>query len=922
MGLTTTSFSYSSSNVRPFYTRTKPTNIGNVSWSQVTDNMKNNTEYAKWGWHMLQVTDLGANWWQNLCRVTITTNGLGCTSLGVSCKYRSNSSNINNAGRFYWKVNSTSSVATNTASGGTELTRGSLSFISNTEYYEGSLSGTLSVNLAPNTTYYVWFYTPITVEKKGIMIGTITFTASGTTVSAGNITANNANLGSAVSMSYGATNGGSATYTVTTTVGSVTTTLQTKASTSSRSWTPAVATYAPLNTTGTTLSCTITVTTYVGNTTIGTKTKTITLTITSAQAGPAVGTAFSISPVNSGVVSGLTGYIQGYSKIRANFNSSGVTLQYGATVSSWSVKFGSASAISVNKSTSYYDSSSVISADTSVVLTVTDSRGFTASTTLTATMTPYANPTLTASAYSSESNGTADANGEYLGVNFSTTYASISNQNTISVVAKVTAAGTTTPIIYNSGNISGGTTTTSGTNKTYALSNSALSTLANGTYTITFTATDYLGNTATVTVNSLVIDGVSAGNITANNANFDSPVNMSYAANNTTSAIYTVTVQVGTSTAVTLQTQNATSSRSWTPALATYAGSYPNQNIVPCTITVITYLNGETLGTKTKTISLTMTEAQVGPTLGNAFSIASINTGVVNGLSGYIQGYSKIRATFNPSGITCKYNATVSNWSVKFGSESTITNISPSTTTQDSFENVSTNSSVILTATDSRGYSVSTTLNIDIIPYQVPSITATAYVGYQNGQEHALGKFIITTFSTTYASINGQNTISVVIRAVETETTTPDIYNSGSISGGTTSISMSNKIYSFNKYITSQLPINTYDIIVQATDLLGNTTYETISALTIEAQDPPPFIKSIPIVGIYNTISDKYEKYWVKVYNSNTNSWDIGYPYIYNNNIEDWQTIGGAGVFYLPFITSDGKYFYTSNGKLFQVKGH
>ena len=49
------------------------------------------------------------------------------------------------------------------------------------------------------------------------------------------------------------------------------------------------------------------------------------------------------------------------------------------------------------------------------------------------------------------------------------------------------------------------------------------------------------------------------GNITANNTNFDSPINMSYASA-TSGGAYTVKVKLGTSAEVTLQTQSSTSS--------------------------------------------------------------------------------------------------------------------------------------------------------------------------------------------------------------------------------------------------------------------------------------------------------------------------------------------------------------------------
>lgn len=319
----------------------------------------------------------------------------------------------------------------------------------------------------------------------------------------GTITANNANFGSGVSLSYGVTSGSGATYTVTTSVpqtnGSTKTeTLQTTSSASSRTWTPAVETYAPLITDRKSVTATITVKTYSGGILFGTKTKTITLTFTGLEPTLASG-AFAISAVNSGAVSGMSGYIQGYSKIRATYNSSKVTLKHSATVSKWSVKFGPAAAADVAAGTSTKDSA-VISATTTVVCTVTDSRGFTASQSFTATIIPYSRPSITATAIRADSGGTADDEGTYIKVGFSATYAAIAtNQNTISVkvYSKAASAGSYT----DKGAVSDGTTTTSGTNKVYARTGKLYSGYTSTTtYNVKIVATDALGNTASLEI--------------------------------------------------------------------------------------------------------------------------------------------------------------------------------------------------------------------------------------------------------------------------------------------------------------------------------------------------------------------------------------------------------------------------------------
>ena len=230
------------------------------------------------------------------CICTITTDSSGCSSLSFTCSGEKDDGNT-----LYWKVTSSKTLDT---SGMTQCSYSG-------PIQGGTHSGTLSVKMLPNTTYYVLFYAVQGGNYTSLaMRGTLSITGSGTYGSPGEITANNTNFDSPITMSYAsATSGG--TYTVKVKVGtSAEVTLQTQSSTSSRSWTPSLATYGPSYTNVSSVSCVITVSTYFGGTLSGTKTKTVTISFTSAQAAPTLSGAFSISPVNSGVISGKTGYIQ------------------------------------------------------------------------------------------------------------------------------------------------------------------------------------------------------------------------------------------------------------------------------------------------------------------------------------------------------------------------------------------------------------------------------------------------------------------------------------------------------------------------------------------------------------------------------------------------------------------------------------
>lgn len=407
----------------------------------------------------------------------VTTDSAGCSGLSFAF----NSSTV--SGASFAKTTSDITSSSNFPSSWTTMTK------------SGSTYSVSNVAMLPNTTYYLWVRSNDSTNGHNAS-GSVTITGSGTYGSPGNITANNTNFDSPINMSYGSSTSGG-TYTVTVKVGtSSTVTLQTKSSTSSRSWTPALSTYGSSYPNQSSVSCVITVDTYFGGVLSGTKTKTVTISFTAAQAGPSTSNAFSIAPRNEGAVSGMSGYIQGYSKIRASFNSSNVTRQYGATIAKWSVKFGSAAAVDVAAGTTTKDSG-VISAVTTVTCTVTDSRGFTASETYETTITPYENPALTATIKRTDSNGDEDDAGTYLRIDLAGWYSDIDGQNTqTSVVRRKLASASS----YDSDiAITTGSTTLNDTRKLYSVANFLVSGMTDAVYNVQVEITDALGNKATAT---------------------------------------------------------------------------------------------------------------------------------------------------------------------------------------------------------------------------------------------------------------------------------------------------------------------------------------------------------------------------------------------------------------------------------------
>lgn len=357
---------------------------------------------------------------------------------------------------------------------------------------------------------------------------------------------------------------------------------------------------------------------------------------------------------------------------------------------------------------------------------------------------------------------------------------------------------------------------------TYSVSNVAM--LPNTTYYLWIRSDDSTnGHNAgsSVTITGSGTYG-SPGNITANNTNFDSPINMSYGSS-TSGGTYTVKVKVGTSSEVTLQTQSSTSSRSWTPALSTYGSSYPNQSSVSCVITVSTYFGGVLSGTKTKTVTISFTAAQVGPSASSAFSIAPYNTGAVSGMTGYIQGYSKIRASFNASNVTTQYGATIAKWSVKFGSAAAV-EVAAGTTTKDSGV-ISAVTTVTCTVTDSRGFTASETYETTITPYENPALTATIKRTDSNGDEDDAGTYLRIDLAGWYSDIDGQNTQTSVVRR---KLASASSYDSDiAITTGSTTLNDTRKLYSVANFLVSGMTDAVYNVQVEITDALGNKATAT-----------------------------------------------------------------------------------------------
>ena len=188
----------------------------------------------------------------------------------------------------------------------------------------------------------------------------------------------------------------------------------------------------------------------------------------------------SLAPYNTGEVSGITGYVKSYSQAEATFDNTKVdmTNAVGASIASFSV-----TCQGETDSNTPYLSPVLTSTSVSVICTVTDTRGRTASETFTLTVMDYAKPALTGIAiFRCDAQGTEAEDGTRYSAKATLTYSSLNGQNVPTLTSAAAASG---------GGYGAEETLTSGTAH---ISNVQIS--ADATYTVRITATDSLGNTA------------------------------------------------------------------------------------------------------------------------------------------------------------------------------------------------------------------------------------------------------------------------------------------------------------------------------------------------------------------------------------------------------------------------------------------
>ena len=251
------------------------------------------------------------------------------------------------------------------------------------------------------------------------------------------------------------------------------------------------------------------------------------------------------------------------------------------------------------------------------------------------------------------------------------------------------------------------------------------------------------------------------------------------------------------------------SNYSWTVPLA-IASSYPTATKGTITIGLNTY-NGSTQIGGTQTVNLNITiPASVAPSVS---TIAISET--VSGLSnfGYVQTKSKLKIVASASG---SYGSSIRSYVYNIGSQS-YSGLENTYTMGEEVRDSGT-VAVTVTATDSRGRTVSKTVSITVLAYSPPQITHFECIrcGDANGSANTNGQYLKVTFGYSVSPLNNKNQANCLLKY--------SVYDDGKWGG---LISRTEYTYS-GTYISATAILNTastYQVGLVVTDSFGTASF-------------------------------------------------------------------------------------------------
>lgn len=202
--------------------------------------------------------------------------------------------------------------------------------------------------------------------------------------------------------------------------------------------------------------------------------------------------------------------------------------------------------------------------------------------------------------------------------------------------------------------------------------------------------------------------------------------------------------------------ENAGTEVQWTVP-ESLAAQIPDSSVGTGTLTCRTYNGGTLVGTKTATFTATVPQSMK-PALTNGWAAVSYdNSGTkASGIAAWVQGYSKAKAVFNGSKVTCKQGAGIAKYAVTYLGKTV--EESPYRT-----ETISTTSATVrCTVTDSRGLTAWEDVTVELESYAPPMLVGAAlYRADGEGAAADSGAHIAGLATAKFSSIGGRNTATI-----------------------------------------------------------------------------------------------------------------------------------------------------------------
>ena len=202
--------------------------------------------------------------------------------------------------------------------------------------------------------------------------------------------------------------------------------------------------------------------------------------------------------------------------------------------------------------------------------------------------------------------------------------------------------------------------------------------------------------------------------------------------------------------------ENAGTEVQWTVP-ESLAAQIPDSSVGTGTLTCRTYNGGTLVGTKTVTFTATVPQSMK-PALTNGWAAVSYDSSgtKASGIAAWVQGYSKAKAVFNGSKVTCKQGASIAKYAVTYLGKTV--EESPYRT-----ETISTTSATVrCTVTDSRGLTAWEDVTVELESYAPPMLVGAAlYRADGEGAAADSGAHIAGLATAKFSSIGGRNTATI-----------------------------------------------------------------------------------------------------------------------------------------------------------------